>query len=312
MSPQEMIDRYVHDVARRLPWQMRGDVASELRGLLTEELAGESGSAAEESTRAMLVRFGAPAEVASRYYTAPPVIDPLDSRRFWQVGAALLLVIAVLRYSLADLSLASEPANQGSAVFWSTIAPMVGVLTMVFWAIGALRRLAARRPFDPRQLPPVRDPDATNRSTCAAAVVFFILGTVVLALPGPLLDLITGGRATPEALAAFAYDPTFLAVRAPWVVAGIALGIVLFAWAGIRGRWSALTRRIELAINLFTSVVLLWSMQAGPIFSATPTDRFVKLAIALIVAGTLVDAWWKWDRLRANHAQLQIVGAESH
>jgi hypothetical protein len=138
-------------------------------------------------------------------------------------------------------------------------------------------------------------------------VAFFTFGTVVLVQPGRWLELVSGGRVAPEAVAAFAYDPDFLAVRAPWVLAAMVVGILFLAWVGIQGRWNGVTRRIELGLSLLTNLILLSVMQAGPIFSAAPTDRVAKSWIALIIAATLLDSWWKWDRLRAARARFAIV-----
>ncbi len=358
MSPQEMINRYVHDVARRLPWRLRGDVEAELRGLFTEELAGDTGDGAEERMKATLVNFGTPAEVALRYDASPPVIDPIDSRRFWQVAATVFFVVVLLRVSLPETTLvepavsaasvsaasvsaasvsgssvngsaatgtaASSPAASGSlasgaekpsdwsSVLWLTVLPTLGLATLIFWAIGALRRRSTGRAFDPRRLPPVRDLDAlsaANRFGYTAAVVFFVLGTLVLLQPGRALDVLSSGRVAPEAIAAFAYDPDFLAVRAPWVLANMVFGILLWAWVALVGRWTGVTRRIELVGTVFTNAVLLWTLKAGPIFSAVATDRTAKSFLALIVTGTLLDAWWTWDRLRATRAQPHVMRA---
>ncbi|MEM6456988.1 MAG: hypothetical protein AAF772_18000 [Acidobacteriota bacterium] len=300
MQADDLIDRYVHDVTRRLPWSMRADVASELRSLLAEHEDKDTAAPADVVDR--LIHFGAPAEVAARYHAPSSIIDPLDSRRFGQFVAAALLMVVVLHLSLGGTSAAGAAAvdTHEPSLFWDAIAPIVGVLTMAFWLLGVARRRLARRPFDPRRLAAVRDLDAASRLGAASAAVLGALGALTLAMPDRLLALVTGGRATPDALAAFTYDPVFWTARAPWVMVCLALGIALLIWTAIRGRWDATSRRVELGLHLATSLVLLGAMQAGPIFTALPTDRAAKFAIALIVAFALLDAWWKWDRLQAR------------
>ena len=87
MSPHEVIDAYVNDVAARLPRAKRNDVAMELNALLQEELQGkadESGRAADEAMALELVRaFGSPEKVADRYRTPSfTIIPPTGTNQF--------------------------------------------------------------------------------------------------------------------------------------------------------------------------------------------------------------------------------------
>jgi len=101
MTAEDLIDSYVADVVTLLPRQQRRDVAQELRMLLREEAgaAADREASQEQATRALLARFGRPAEVAARYGSPVTLIDPADTRRFLTLavaGAVLITFGAVL------------------------------------------------------------------------------------------------------------------------------------------------------------------------------------------------------------------------
>jgi hypothetical protein len=100
MHADDLIERYVADVARLLPRRQRADVALELRTLLLDELqerAAAAGRAADEAmARELLVGFGRPAEVAARYRPTLAIIDPADSRGFVRAAVAGVTIIWVL------------------------------------------------------------------------------------------------------------------------------------------------------------------------------------------------------------------------
>jgi uncharacterized membrane protein YphA (DoxX/SURF4 family) len=113
--------------------------------------------------------------------------------------------------------------------------------------------------------------DRVNRPGRVAALIFFALGTAVLVR------------------APFAYDEDFLNVRGPLVLAFMLLGMVLFLVVTVQGRWWPLTRQLEALLNLAMSAFLIWVLVAGPVFQSPQADRTAKLALALIVAVTLID-----------------------
>ena len=96
MDANEILESYVRDVADCLPRARRGDVASELRSLLAEELAGraqESGRPPDRAmAMAMLQAFGRPAEYAQRYHARPALVEGADNHHFliWALGGAVV------------------------------------------------------------------------------------------------------------------------------------------------------------------------------------------------------------------------------
>ena len=71
----DLIDRYVQEVARRLPRNQREDVARELRSSLEDSLEGRSGvpldQVDEDTAVELLLEFGSPREAAASYQPGP-------------------------------------------------------------------------------------------------------------------------------------------------------------------------------------------------------------------------------------------------
>lgn len=298
MTPQDLIERYVHAVTRRLPMRQRADVAAELRALLAEELGAGDLAAAQ----ALLLRFGAPDEVAARY--APPalVIEQRDTRLFWQINGVIALILGCVAFvgALASPELAGDPAA-ARALHLEVIERLlvvVGSMTLIFWAIGWLRRRnPSQTGWKPAALPPVRDPDHVNRYGTLAALIYFIAGTIVLVFPAETLALFWGGQMPAPARAALAYDPEFRAARGPVMLVFIIASILWLGWAAWLGRYTRTLRMAQIVTNVASAGVMIWIVRAGPIFVAEAADQIVKLALAIFAIVCLIDAGVQARRL---------------
>ncbi|MGW0807741.1 hypothetical protein [Nonomuraea sp. NPDC002799] len=311
MRPDDLIQSYVDDVARLLPRGQRRDVAAELRTLLSEELAAkvaETGRPADEDmARELVLAFGRPAEVAARYHSFPTLIDPADSPRFLRLTVLGLAVIWLLGLveavrshpvgSPADLLGVLQRWWLGAglpALWWP------GLLVLCFAAGAWFRRHRPEPVWKPRRT----DRDAVNRFGYLAGIAAAVCGLLVLVNAGRLLDYFYDGRAAANAYHVFALDEDFLRYRAPWLLAIMILHLVLYAVLIVRGRWQALTRRIDLTLGLVICALLIWSLTGGRIYAAEPTDQIVKGVIVLILAGALLDAGLKLRRARRRATYL--------
>ncbi len=300
MTPQDLIERYVQAVARRLPRRMRADVATELRTLITDSVNERAAGRApdEQTVSDYLVALGAPAALALSYCAPPVIVEPRDAPLFTKLASGLLIALAVLAASVI-LAAPHEASNDWQAIAASVtnqylIAALqvLGLLLVVFWLLGAARRrhlwLAA---WTPRSLPAIHDPDQVNRAGYIAALAAWSLGFLVLMQPVAAFDLLFGGQA-PEALRhAFTYDETFSRARAPVLWSLLAASLILFAWATIEGRWRKLTRQLELVASMLICIVSVWVILAGDIFQAAQTDQTMKFGMALTAGFSAIEVW---------------------
>jgi hypothetical protein len=303
MTPNEVIDAWVSDVARRLPRRQRNDVAFELRALLHEELqdkADAAGHPADEAMATGLVRaFGDPKDVAARYRPTLTIIEPSDGRTFLRATVIGLLVI----WSAGLLEHFAQPMASGGDFLGALGRWWVGTVVASLWWPGALVLGFGLGTWARRRRNKVSGwkPQPANRleggrAGSVMALLGITAGLAALAFPHRLLDLAFGGRAAPAAYEAFTYTDTFLQLQAPVLAVLLALNLPLIATAMVRGQWSPLLRRLDKALWLATCAVLTWIVLDGPVFKVAASDGMVKLAMAATVLYVLVEAIVKWQR----------------
>ena len=292
MDPKTLIDSYVDDVARRLPGSLRRDVGFELRTLLGEELAGRAGEAGrdpdEAMTLALLRGFGAPADVASRYRPSGfTIVQPQAAPGF--ALACLAGVALQWAFSLPGVFLGAASGSEallrlgrwwlpgGVGAFWWP-GFLVTNAIVAGWIAG---RWPASAEWSPRR---AVDPDRANRFVLSLALAAW-LGAAALLLALPWV-----ASHGPAPLArVFAFDPTFLRWKAPWLPPLWAAQFALYLAVVWQGRWRPLTRRINLGFNLAICLLCGW-WAAGPIFVAPTTDGLPRVLLAAIAVGGMIGA----------------------
>lgn len=302
MNPNDVIDAFVADVARRVPGKDRSGIGLELRGLLGEMLAdrahGEGRPADDAMVLALLRDFGTPAEVAARYRPPGPVIIPAEQTRSFAltaVGGVALQWALTLPGVFAGGSLTGWWFTWGLGALW-----WPGLMVMSSLVAAGVHHLGW---FKPVWRPRVVDPDRINRGALAFGLVWFAIGVAVMvalpwiagALPAPLPQV-------------FALDPDFLRNRAPWALLLWLVSFVLLAVVLYRGRQSSLTRRLEVASSLAWIALLAWWLAAGPMFVAPATEEGARAAIGLVILIVVVDLVFKLRRRVSLHMPQAMVG----
>lgn len=299
MDPKAMIDSYVREVVGRLPRRQRNDVGFELCTLLDDELQGmavEAGRAPDGSmAAALLTRFGAPQDAADRYRPAGfTIVRPADAPRFAQIalgGVALQWLVSLpAAFSPSDVELLSRLGDWwttwGLGAFWWPGFMVCGAIAAGWLACrkGEERAWSARRDLDR---------DRVDRQLLAFGLVAWIAGAAVLiGLPW------WAERLSGPAAAALAMDETFLRTRAPWLLPVWAGHFLVYAAVFVHGRWSRITRGLELAFGTAVCALLAWFAAAGPIFAAEAADGLVKvILLGIVLLAVLV---WAWTLYRAH------------
>jgi hypothetical protein len=292
MKPDDLIASYVDDVARRLPRKLRADVGAELRALLGEELQGHAETAGRPADAAMalalLTSFGLPADVADRYRPASfVIIRSAETPAFALTalgGVALQWALTLPAVFLAPQHYAGQAfarlgawwVSFGLAAFWWPGLMVVGAL-LLRWTQHRWPRVETWEP------PRLVDRDRVNRPLLALGLVAWALGAAIwIGMPwyGPHLP-----GALPRV---FAFDATFLATRASWLLPVWAGHYAVHVMAMIEGRWRRLTRRLSLGLSLALAALLAWFIVGGPVFVSRPTDDAAKGLTALVVLLTLL------------------------
>lgn len=302
MNPTYVLDAYVADVMRRVPARDRNEIGLELRDLLGEllaERADTEGRAADDAMVLALLRdFGAPAEVAARYRPPGTVIIPAHQTRSFAitalVGVALQWALTVPR-ALDGQALAVWWLGWGLGAFW-----WPGFLVTLALAAAWLRGMPRfQRDWQPRTV----DPERIQHGPWTAGLVWSAIGAagmtampwIVRALPDPLPQL-------------FAFDPGFLRERAWPVVILWLLAIGTMATVRAAGRWSALTRQLDVATNLAFIALLGWWLVEGDIFATQSVDDSASAGIGVVIVLIVAELGRKLHRRRPRLHAPKIAG----
>ncbi len=295
MSRNPVIEAYVVDVMRRLPGKERNRIGYELRDLLTEMLADRSqvqAHAADDAmVLAMLREFGTPADVAARYRTPGMVLIPAEQTR---VFVPIAIAGIALQWALTlpavfnGAPLTAWWLSWGLGAFW-----WPGFLVMTSLAAAWLRQLGWFKSSD--ESPRTYDPERVNRSVMAFGLLWFACGVALMVS----LPWLAAGMPEPMPQV-FAFDPDFLQSRA-WPVLLLWLGsFATLVTVLVKGRWSTLTRHIEIGFGLGFAALLGWWLAAGNIFQAKATDDGAKLALGFVIVIIVIDLVKQWHRERTR------------
>lgn len=302
MSTNDVIEAYVAEVIRRVPRKERSEIGLELRDLLAEMLADrarrEGKSADDAMVLAMLREFGTPAEIAAHYRPPGVVIIPAEGTKTfaWMALGGLGLQWA--------LTLPRVFEGQPLVAWWFTWGLgslwWPGFMVVMSMLAAALRHAGF---FKPTWRPRVVDPDRVERlpsifglACTAVAVAFMVcLPWIASAMPGPWPQI-------------FAFDPTFLRVRAPFALLLWAGSFAVWLAVLSKGRWSPSMRRLEFALSLGFVALMVWWIAAGDIFQSEPTDEGAKGALALVVAILVASLLYQLFRRRPQIRAPKIAG----
>lgn len=297
MSPDAVIQSYVHDVAANLPGKMRAEVAADLRAQLGDELAGRAEAQGKSPDGAMalaLVRdFGRPEVLAAQYNPPVAIIDPVDSRRFILVAVIGYGMLATIVLALRRLGLESAEDFEESFLTW------VGVLTIVFgFRSWMLRRDPDKYAWKPRRVVDIEKLNPGMLALNALGTLFFLVAYV---WPGPVVELLSGGRVPAERLA---YSPSFHDPeqwRMPWLIGILILKLAFLGWAAVRGRWTRANRFWVLAMDLHITIQLGWHMvYPAPVFVDPQIERWAFAGASMIILGIGINLLirlyreWTW------------------
>jgi len=196
----ELLDRYLEAIEFWLPKRQRQDIIAELSEDLRsqiEEKETELGRKLEDAeAEAILKRCGSPLAVASRYRPQQYLIGPTLFPIYRFVLAVLLIGCVLPRFLIWLAFLLVDPGHRGDLhmenlgvtvlyfAFFTTLAFAIAERSGV--------KLEALDTWNPRKLPPARDPNRILRFgsllEIAAALVFNVW-FVSLFRPRPVIDL---------------------------------------------------------------------------------------------------------------------------
>jgi hypothetical protein len=252
----ELIDRYIHQVARKLPQSSRDDVVLELRTTIDDMVEARDGNDDPDAVRQALAELGNPRDLAARYrgeprhLIGPDYYEPYLSVLKVVLAVALPVILGV--QVLADiLEERSGPGMVGSAI-WGTA--MTGMLvafwvTLVFAVIEragmSIDEAAGRsEPWNPDDLPELPPERSITLGDFVASVV--VVALIPIALVWQHVQSAFSDAGGPIPL----LDPDLWRSWFPVLLAIVAVNLGIEIWKFRAGRWSLPLVLSNLALNV--------------------------------------------------------------
>jgi hypothetical protein len=280
----QLVDRYLNEVKRYLPAAQRDDIAKELSANILAEMEDRESSLGrpltEDEQIAILQQQGSPMVVASRYrldqrtfsfgrIVIGPMLFPLYTKIL-----SLNLLITVVVSSIVMITLGLHVGL--SALLWPAVLQFAAVTTIFAAIEQSQKRFHILDRWNPRALPPVRDPLKISR----AGTIFEMFWCVVFVLCwlrvpgatyavaylflGPLVRYIAPASVSPV-LFASSWQIFYLPILI-LVLLGIAQNGLNFAFP----RWTRNRLFIRAALSSLGLVVVLLLFRAGDLFLLNP------------------------------------------
>jgi len=308
METKELIERYVYEVGQHLPRKMQGDIQLELSSLLhdaLDERAAETGKEPNtEMAAALLQEFGKPETMAANYRPERYLIGPTLYPTFIVVIKIVSLVVVVLYGLLFGLSIISGNDKNFFLLIWNFLVDLGGTLLLnggiIITIFAAIEYFSDGSDADgseestewnPMDLPKASDPSRIKRGELIWGIVwsifFIVLFTVFPEKIGYVNNLDGENQTYLPILAAEFF------VHVPWLVASWTLDIFLKVFVLREGRWTAVSRWLELAFELFGFYILYRIVNGGPIATLDILTWLIKGALGIVMFVAVFDLFGK-------------------
>lgn len=290
---QSWIDRYVSEVARRLPKNQRDEVARELESTVLDELEDRYGQQpGEEQVLEALRELGPPATVAAGYHAPHQyLIGPAWYPTFRRVVLTVLSVhVAVWVTACAVSVLWPGPSFEpGKAVlsFLNTAVESAtysfGIILLIFFLLerSEFPQEAPETVWDPRSLPPA--PASGDLVGRGEALLSLVLVAIFLSLLHIFRDDIGIPTAAGESILLNDVYQRYL----PWLSLSLLLDMAIYAWLFWRGGWERGSRILHFAFDLVGLGVLFGLTSAVADRSAELAAESLPALVARLATGQI-------------------------
>lgn len=279
----DLMERYIYAVTRRLPRKQREDVSRELRGLVEDMLAERCGglTPTEKDIRVVLTELGSPQELYEKYDENSKkclIGQPYYSTYVFVLKIVLACVAFGMTLSCGILQL-MEPqvwyaaAGQWLAMLWQGLLGAFAFVTLLF-AFFYHKGVRIGEPFHFDDLPPVPKKSQEISLWEPLVGIVFCIAFAVIFLAVPQIFGIyraNSGEVVPIIQIA--------AIRSHWYI------IVLFAILGITGESVKLMERqynrkvmyVTVVTNLISAVLAIWWLTDSELCNPAFSERMSAL-----------------------------------
>lgn len=253
----DLIDRYIHQVARTLPAGSRDDVTMELRTTIGDMVDARGGPDAPGAVRDALGELGDPRELAGQYRGAPRhLIGPSHFDAYLTVLKVVLAVAVPVTFGVQVFALLldddrSLPGSIGSALWGAAMTGMLVAfwVTVVFALIErsgvSIDEAAGRtRPWTPDDLPELPPERSITVGDFFASVV--VIALIPIALVWQHFRSAFSDAEGPIPL----LDPDLWRSWFPVLFGILAVNLAIEVWKLRAGRWTVPLVLANVALNV--------------------------------------------------------------
>lgn len=281
---QDLIDRYVYAVTRRLPARLRSDIDQELRSLIDDMLEARCGGILprERDIRVVLTELGTPAELAAQYTPEGrnQLIGPAYYDNYKTIVSIVLAAVTLGLVVSGFISILQESQEVWYVTLFSGIGTLIiglisafGMVTLIF-AVFERKNIALNLGgSDLDSLPPVPQKKAViSKSEALAGIVFSVIFCVIF-LAAPQIICVKLGDSQP-------FIPVFNLERIHqlwYLFAGFAiLGICNESFKLYEGRYTRRLALVTLVTNLLSAGLTVIFLSDSRILNSAFIDAVIK------------------------------------
>lgn len=259
---QDLIDRYIYAVTKRLPRKQREDVARELDTLIEDMLTERCGGRipGEKDIRIVLTELGTPQELYAQYDANADqclIAQPYYTTYRFVMGIVLAAVAVGITVTNLILQMLEpkpwwEMAGTWLAMLYNSFLAAFTIVTLLF-AFFSRKGIRLTEPFNFDDLPPVpKKSQEISKWESIAGIVFCAIFAVLFAFTPEVFCVIREGTV----ISLFDIE----AVKNTWflVIAFAACGIFRETVQLLEGRYNRKVMAAALVTNAISAVLSIW------------------------------------------------------
>lgn len=259
---QDLIERYVYAVTKRLPRKQREDVAQELRGLVDDMLAERCGGVtpSEKDVRVVLTELGTPQELYAKYDENAEkclIGQPYYSTYKFVLKIVLISAAVGMTFSSWILQMLEPQPWIGMLGNWFTMVynsllAAFAIVTLLF-AFFYHKGIRITEPFNFDDLPPVpKKSQEISKWESIGGIVFCMIFVVLFLFTPQVFSVILEG----VVICLFEIET----VKQTWfiIVAFAACGIIRESVQLMEGRYNKKVMTTALVTDALSAVLSIW------------------------------------------------------
>ncbi|HKM05042.1 MAG TPA: hypothetical protein VJZ04_10755 [Lachnospiraceae bacterium] len=292
----ELMERYLYDVVKRLPEKQRQDIKEELKSLIFDMLEERTKGAAptEKDMEIVLLELGNPADLARKYRGEEKYL--IGGAYYDQYCFLLKIVLVCTGVGMAIASIVTSFISYDAIPFWSIPSVLINVFGWLTIAFILIERYQVKidmgiSSWSPNKLPQIPNKKANiSRVESAAGIVFNILFAILLCFAPHLIGAWFKNGEEMLTLAVFNLE-IWNSIR-PFFLVSFSLGILCGIVKLIVGRYTVGVAVTTVVTGSFSLIILIIVFKFFPIWNPEFALRLQQATGKVFESGFDLLTYW--------------------